>query len=245
MRYYLVCLYKNNIKRNSFWKTKSVIFISMIFLFILTKSNAQSDTPLKPAKTQKVSMSLRGKLFGFFIIEDAYFSTATLGTEISISTKHSLGVDYTYFGWQFQKDNAHDTALYDFYERRGYLYLDYKYKFLSLINWDFYLNTYGKIGSYNSWFKGASEGYSYSEKAYLNDKVNGTFNQFGIGVGFKRYFIDDDRWYMDLNLNFGKTYSNNNSVTYDSLFLPKYEYNIRSNKNVFYARLNIGFRLFN
>ncbi|MBA2611441.1 MAG: hypothetical protein H0U95_05690 [Bacteroidetes bacterium] len=106
----------------------------------------------------KFSFALRGKLFGFFIIEDTYFSTATLGGEFLLKGRHSLGIDYTYFGWQYEKDDDKDMALYETFERRGYFYFDYKYKFLSNKDYDFYFNIYDKIGNYHLWLQGVSKG---------------------------------------------------------------------------------------
>ena len=49
-----------------------------------------SDIPIS-STDKNFSIALRGKLFGFFIIEDVYFSTATIGTEFLIKGKHSQG----------------------------------------------------------------------------------------------------------------------------------------------------------
>ena len=189
------------------------------------------------------SIALRGKVFGFFIIEDIYFSTATLGGEFLLGGRHSLGIDYTYFGWQYEKDDDKDMALYETFERRGYFYFDYRYKFLSHNDYDFYFNLYDKMGTYHLWYQGVSEGYNSWEKPFLNDKTDGTFNQIGAGVGFKRYI--NERFYFDLNVNGGKLFSKNTSSMYnDSLKIVENSYNVKSKKNVFYIRINFGYKLF-
>jgi hypothetical protein len=151
------------------------------------KAMSETDT--------KLSFAIRGKVFGFFIIEDVYFSTATLGGEFLFKGRHSLGIDYTYFGWQYERDDANDMALYETYERRGYFYFDYRYKFLAHKDFDFYFNLYDKTGTYHLWYEGVADGYNPSERPFLNDRINGTFNQIGAGLGFKGYI--DNRFYFD------------------------------------------------
>lgn len=209
------------------------------------------ETSYTPKKLYKKAMSetdknfsfaVRGKLFGFVIIEDNYFSTATLGTEFLIKGRHSLGVDFTYFGWQYEKDDIQDSPLYETYERRTYFYFDYKYRFLSYKKLDFYFNLYDKIGTYHMWQEGVSEGYNTWEKPWLNDKIDGTFNQVGAGLGFKSYF--SEQFYIDISANAGKLFSNNNTIVHDSLGIAEKQYHIKSDKNIFYIRINFGYKLF-
>ena len=196
------------------------------------------------AGDNKFSIALRGKLFGFFVIEDSYFSTATLGVEFLMKGRHSLGVDFTYFGWQYEDDDNEENPLYSNYERRTYLYLDYKYKFLAYRNFDFYFNLYDKIGTYHTWNEGIAEGYTFWEKPFLNNKEDGTFNQVGAGIGFKKY-ADGGRFYVDLSANIGRLFSNNDVVKYnDSLQVIDTQYHVKTDRNIFYMRLNLGCKLF-
>lgn len=188
------------------------------------------------------SMAVRGKLFGFFIIEDTYFSTATVGTELMFKGRHSLGIDYTYFGWQYEKDNTKDEALYETYERRGYVYVDYKCRLFSYKIFDLYFNMYDKYGTYHMWQEGVTEGYNAWEKPWLKDKTDGTFNQVGAGLGVKVYL--SDRFYIDGSANGGKLFSDNNAVTHDSLGIANTQYHVKSEKNIFYIRINFGYKLF-
>ena len=188
------------------------------------------------------SMAVRGKLFGFFIIEDTYFSTATIGTELMFKGRHSLGIDYTYFGWQYEKDNTKDEALYETYERRGYVYVDYKCRLFSYKIFDLYFNMYDKYGTYRMWQEGVTEGYNAWEKPWLKDKTDGTFNQVGAGLGVKVYL--SDRFYIDGSANGGKLFSDNNAVTHDSLGIANTQYHVKSEKNIFYIRINFGYKLF-
>ena len=225
----------------------------LLFFVISTVSLSQVDSVQMLRKRsvhavssddRKFSIALRGKLFGFFIIEDTYFSTATIGAEFLMKGRHSLGVDFTYFGWQYEKDNSEDSPLYETYERRTYAYLDYKYKFLAYKSFDFYVNLYDKIGTYHEWRNGVAEGYNFLEKPFLNNKINGTFNQVGAGFGFKKY-AEGGRFYVDLSANVGKLFTNNDTETYnDSLSIIDRQYGVKNDRTIFYMRLNLGYKLF-
>lgn len=192
----------------------------------------------------KFSIALRGKLFGFFIIEDTFFSTGTIGAEFLMKGRHSLGADFTYFGWQYQDDDNEENPLYNAFERRTYLYLDYKYKVLSYKSFDFYFNLYDKIGKHHIWNEGIAEGYTFWEKPFLNNREDGAFNQVGVGIGIKKY-AEGGRFYVDLSANVGKLFTNSNTVTYnDSLHEIDRQYHVKNDRNIFYMRLNFGCKLF-
>ena len=188
------------------------------------------------------SLIVRGKVAGFVIIEDNYFSTATIGTELLFKGRHSLGIDYTYFGWQYEHDNTEDKALYETYERRSYMYVDYKCRLFSYKIFDFYFNMYDKYGTYHMWQEGVTDGYNTWEKPWLADKTDGTFNQVGAGLGVKLYL--SDRFYIDGSANGGKLFSDNNTINNDSLGIVNKQYHVKSDKNIFYIRINLGYKLF-
>lgn len=188
------------------------------------------------------SIALRGKVAGFVIIEDNYFSTATIGTEFLFKGRHSLGIDYTYFGWQYERDNTDDVALYETYERRSYMYVDYKYRMFSYKIVDVYFNMYDKYGTYHMWQEGVFAGYNTSEKPWLKDKTDGTFNQVGAGLGVKVYL--SDRFYLDGSVNGGKLFSDNNTISHDSLGIATQQFHLKSEKNIFYIRINLGYKFF-
>lgn len=225
----------------------------LLLLLVSTISYGQADstcTTKKPAKhavssdDTKFSIALRGKLFGFVIIEDNYFSTATIGTEFCLKGKHSLGIDFTYFGWQYETDNSEDSPLYETYERRTYAYLDYRYRFLAYRSIDLYVNLYDKMGTYHEWRDGVAEGYNFLKKPFLNNKIDGTFNEAGLGIGIKKY-AEGGRFYVDLSANVGKLFTNNNTVTYnDSLNIIDRQSGVKNDRTIFYMRLNLGYKLF-
>jgi hypothetical protein len=235
----------------NYYSSKSELIEIYDHSFVLNKDSVRRADSIRRIKAKipasigdkNFSIAARGKLFAFFIIEDTYFSTATIGTELQFKGRHSLGIDYTYFGWQYEKDNTKDEGLYETYERRGYIYVDYKYRFLRYRKFDFYLNLYDKIGTYHMWYEGVAEGYNAWEKPFLSDKMDGTFNQVAAGLGFKYYL--SDKFYLDVSANGGRTYSKNTSLTYDeNLNLSEARYNERSEENVFYIRVNFGYKLF-
>lgn len=225
----------------------------LLLLMIAVVSFAQTDSLRMPGKRgikafssedTKFSIALRGKLFGFFIIEDTFFSTGTIGAEFLMKGRHSLGVDFTYFGWQYEDDDNEENPLYNAFERRTYLYLDYKYKFLAYKSFDFYFNLYDKIGKHHIWNEGIAEGYTFWEKPFLNNREDGTFSQVGVGIGIKKY-TEGGRFYVDLSANVGKLFTNSNTVTYDdSLKVLDRQYHVKNDRNIFYMRLNLGYKLF-
>ena len=244
--------YRNG-KKIGIWKYYSVIGQLLEIYdhsFVLNKDSVRRADSIRkviakiPASggDKQFSIAVRGKAFAFVVIEDAYFSTATIGTELIFKGRHSLGIDYTYFGWQNEHDDTNDKALYESYERRAYMYVDYKCRFLSYRKFDFYFNLYDKIGTYHEWHEGVSEGYNFWEKPFLNNKVDGTFSQAGAGLGVKAYI--GDRFYVDISANGGKLFSKNNTLTYDSLGVADWQYNVKEEKNIFYMRLTLGYKLF-
>ena len=123
--------------------------------------------------------------------------------------------------------------------------LDYKYKFLSFKDFDLYFNLYDKIGTYHSWHEGVAEGYNFWDKPFLQNKIDGTFNQVGVGIGIKKYLNDDERFYIDISANGGKLFTKNNTYSHnDSLKITDTNYNVKQNSNIFYIRINLGFKLF-
>ncbi len=244
----------NNGKKVGIWKYYSSIgqlLETTDYSFVLNKDSVRRADSIRRIKAKipvssvdkNFSIALRGKLFGFVIIEDNYFSTFTLGTEFLMKGRHSLGLDFTFFGWQNEHDNTGDTALYETYERRTYAYVDYKYRFLSYKIFDFYINLYDKMGTYHMWHEGVSEGYNFWEKPSLSDKVDGTFNQVGAGLGLKCYI--GNRFYVDVSANGGKLFSKNNTLTYDKdKDGSDVQYNVKTNQDIFYMRLNLGYKLY-
>lgn len=245
--------YRNG-KKVGIWNYYSVIgqlLETYDHSFVLNKDSVRRADSIRREKAKipassgdrNFSIALRGKVAAFFIIEDTYFSTGTIGTEFMFKGRHSLGIDYTYFGWQYERDDSKDVGLYETYERRGYVYMDYKYRFLSHRIFDFYFNLYDKIGTYHMWHEGVAEGYNFWEQPWLSDKTDGTFNQVGAGLGLKCYI--GNRFYFDTSANGGKVYSKNNLFKYDEgLNLIDAQYNVKTDENTFYIRINMGYKLF-
>jgi hypothetical protein len=208
----------------------------VVFLFIHLSEISYSQSIVQK---QNYSLALRGKAIGFFIIEDCYFSTATIGTELTVKGGHSFGVDLTFFGWRYEDDDNDENPLTEAYEKRNYMYLDYKYRFLKLEECDIYFNTYNKIGLYDYWQEGVAEGYNNWEMPSLTDKIRGTFNQVGAGIGIKKFYTD--RSYIDISVNGGRVYTNDHTHTYDqNLKTSVDEYNVKNSKPIFYIRINFG-----
>ena len=221
---------------------KTILFTTLIFVSLINFGQLKND----------LSLAARGKIFGFFVIEDAYFSTGTLGLELIYKNKHSIGIDYTFFNWQYQTDGdkedslgnwQHDIPLFNEYERRSYFLIDYKYSF-SKLNRDvfWYINAYNKYGSYRQWY-----GDWYNEEllnrdpGFLNSITKGRFNEVGLGIGFKTYFKDYNLGF-DMSGNFAVRTSKNDITNRSVSNLEVISKDVRDTKYLPYLRINFFYR---
>jgi len=181
-----------------------------------------------------LSFAVRGKYLPGFIIEDIYFRTYGLGAEMIFKERHSIGFDANVFRWRFQNDDANDVEMYDEFERRAYLNVDYKLNFMLNDNLGLYLNTIFKFnGKYRSWI----EMYDYPEQKEVFSRSAGTFYEPGVGIGIKGYFGDSD-FGIDASMNVGRRFEIRDEV--NQLYPEGFEYvdNRNLTQNRFYIRLN-------
>ena len=213
-------------------------YIIILFLFLGFYGNAQLINEMR--------FTPRGKVFAFFVIEDAYFSTGTAGFEVRFKDKHCFGIDYTFFGWQYQTDGdrtdslgnwEHDIPLYNEYERRGYFLFDYKYLFGDYFDdTRFYINSYVKYGQYLQWYGDYfNPEFFASRPDFLSNKTKGNFYEFGVGPGFKAYF-GGSQFGIDISANYAHQV-NKNSV-YESINSFQ-ESKVKFSRNYFYMRINL------
>lgn len=190
------------------------------------------------------SVSVRGKAIGFFIIEDAYFLTFSLGPEL-MYRKHSLGIDGSWFRWRYEQDNSEDVGMYSQYELRSWLHLDYKYTFLAFdpAMIDIYFNLYDKIGNYQMWYD-RYEDYDFGTKdmAFLESTAKGTFNEPGLGFGIRKY-AGRSRFGIDCSANAGYRFTNNNERIVISSTETAFRDHVKGQNYVFYMRLNLFYNI--
>lgn len=217
------------------------IFI-MLFIIISCTSYSQLN--------DNFDFSPRGKVFAFFIIEDTYFSTGTLGFEVTYKDRHSIGFDYTFFGWQYQTDGErkdstgyweHDIPLYNEYERRGYFLMDYKYLFGSKNHTArLYINTYIKYGQYRQWYGDYyNEDFYPSKPEFLLNTTKGNFYELGIGPGLKSYF-NDSKFGIDISTNYAHQESKNSVYQSNNNLEEK---KIKFSRDYLYIRVNLFYTL--
>lgn len=191
------------------------------------------------AEREGFSFAARGKVATFFIIEDVFFLTYSLGTEFSYN-KHSLGLDYTWFRWRYEEDNSDDVGMYSQYELRTYLHADYKYTYWEYprLEFDLYLNVYDKIGEYKMWYDKYSE-YDFGSRdmTFLESKAKGTFNEPGLGIGIRKY-AEQTGFGFDCSMNVGYRMMNNDEQTYINAFETDFRDNVKTEKFLFYMRMN-------
>ncbi|MBA3705668.1 MAG: hypothetical protein H0W84_07125 [Bacteroidetes bacterium] len=206
------------------------------------KPNSIKLEPFLYSKEHPFSFALRGKAAMFFIIEDVYFMTWTFGTEFKYK-KHSLGIDGTWFRWQYETDTNEDIGMYSEYELRTYLHADYKFTFISFerSELDLYVNAYDKIGKYKMWYD-AYEDYDYGtmDMSFLQSTTRGTFNEPGLGFGIRKY-AEKTGFGVDVSANVGYRFSDNNERTYISQIETDFKDHAKAERFLFYMRVNAFF----
>lgn len=185
------------------------------------------------------SIALRGKAAGFFIIEDVYFMTFSLGAELAYK-RHSLGIDANWFRWRYETDNSDDVGMYSQYELRTYLLADYKFTFLCLNRpeLDFYLNLYNKFGNYSMWYDKYEE-YDFEgrDMSFLSSTSKGTFNEPGVGFGMRKY-AKKTGFGLDVSANYGLRLNDINEHKVISQTEKDFKDHVKSEVGLFYIRIN-------
>lgn len=190
-----------------------LIYLALLLSLFLAANTAFSQ---KKSFQKDVSISIRGKAFAFFIIEDAFFRTATIGGEIIYKNRHSFGIDLSYWRWRFQTDDPDPEELYEQFKKRTFLYLDYKYHFYEKGNSMLYLNSYTKLGKYQMWYEEYENDSSTINLDFINSTTNGQFIEFGLGAGIKQFFNPKKRFGIDFSINAALRYENNDEKVYDT-----------------------------
>lgn len=100
-------------------------FVTLLICCLVMCSNLFSS-PLTPDSITRsdVRFIARGKVAAFFIVEDLFFRTGTIGVEVVYKNENSMGLDFTIFRWREAFDNDQDVALYEKMEKRIYMHLD-------------------------------------------------------------------------------------------------------------------------
>lgn len=211
---------------------KGLLYILLLFYSISFFSQTEKKTFL---------LEVRGKGFGFFIIEDQFFLTATLGLSATFYEKHSVGVDGTWFRWRREQEIIDAVPVSQAYTLRKYLYFDYKYHFISSdYKLNYYFNTYYKKGKFNTWRTGDYESY-YNGLKNIEKDSKGGFNEFGIGIGIKTPV--KDRFGFDLSANYGRHFRILDVNKFDENQILHLHQDVKTNKHIFYMRLNLFFVL--
>lgn len=203
------------------------------------KQNIITFGPFLYNKSRPFSIALRGKGASFFVIEDTYFMTFTLGTELKYK-RHSIGIDATWFKWQYEHDNTNDVGMYSQYELRTYLLADYKLTFISFSRpqIDLYFNLYNKTGNYRMWYhKYDDYDFGNRDMSYLLSKNNGTFNEQGCGIGMRKY-AERTGFGLDVSANYGLRSNDTNEYTVISETETDFKEHVKSQENLFYIRIN-------
>ncbi len=213
--------------------TNCIKHIIFAFILLITINIHPQSESIK----EDISISIRGKALSFFIFEDIYFRTGTIGTEIIYKNRHSLGIDISYWRWRFQKDDPDPLELYDQFKKRTFLYIDYKLKLLDYDYNKYYLNVYSKVGKYSMWYKKYENDSSTINTDFINSTTKGNFYELGIGIGIKHYISNDKRFGVDISINGASRNDNNNEIIYDT-GIYQINNNVKKQYYVSYLKLN-------
>lgn len=213
--------------------------LSLLSLAVAGQESGHAKS--RPSVKEGARLDLRAKVITFVIIEDTYFTTANLGVEL-IHNSHSIGIDGSYFRWRFENDDVDDVAMYQRYERRTYLLFDYKYRFLNRGQNQVYLNSYVKTGTYKMWYAQLDHALSAMDSIETQNRSDGTFNELGAGLGYKRNFKGSSCGY-DISANVAKRFSTTDNLIYSTVVTSELEDDARTTELVFYMRLNFFFPL--
>lgn len=211
-------------------------FRRIVILFLMSLLSFSAT-----AQKKNLSLDLRGKIFGFVIIEDIYFVTATTGFELNYKNKHSVGLDGTLFRWSYQHDDDNDVEMYNQIVRRLYFLIDYKYYFAPSPYGNFYFNLYDKIGNKDTWWRKFDYPFGAQDMSWLNSTSSGTFNEFGIGIGLRRFF-GTPKCGIDLSINIAQRFENEDIISVQNAVTTDYIYNQKSEKVICYSRLNLFYK---
>lgn len=221
---------------------KPLLFLTFLMLGVHQLEASANHINTKDTIEQYWSTVIRGKAVGWFIFEDQYYATATLGVELRYKGKHCFGLDATWFRINNQYDDSVDYPMYNNYRAYSYAHFDYKY----VLPWGsavkYYLGAYQKLGTVREWYKDLHHNPRQEDFSFLKSQVNGRFFESGAGIGLRTH-SESNKFGLDASFNFAwrTTIKNDYRVISkdESYFVP----NIRAAYPGFYARLNVFYIL--
>ena len=213
--------------------------ISHIFIIIFVSLSFGTIHSQDKDDGKEFSVAVRGKVFAFFIIEDIFFATSTLGTELIYNGRHSIGVDVSFWRWRLEEEEPDAVALYDQFIKRTFLYFDYKLKFASIQDGQFYFNLYNKIGKYRMWYKEFENEQIAKDVGFLKSTSRGVFSELGTGIGVKKHFGENTNFGIDFSINFAKRFDKNDMVVYTTPNDFEELYGVKEQYFIPFLKLNI------
>lgn len=204
-------------------------WIIMLTLLIMPKSFCQTS-----------NFYLRGKvLSSFFLLEDNYLLTGTLGFEYEFRNNHSIGADFIYRKDWTEQDTTDDknTNIFSSTQKIGFL-VDYRYYFQP-----FKINHPQRFYIALS-YRRTNQNLKNDSKVLFsnNNKIseNNIFNDFGAALGYRISFSKTkDKFGIDTNIGFANRFKNesynlfidsNNSKQFDNIkskeWLPTFRLNL-------------------
>lgn len=212
--------------------------ISILLFCVFTKTvHAQESN-----EYSKVSFSIRGKWFYLPGWENVSWRSYSYGGEFFIGKHHAIGIDgdgfETHRRWETGED---DNLVAMEVTKRTSVYADYKYIYTFNEFFSLYAQIYSRfLGKRMFFYDRPSNKYQYFDPIDPNtllSKTEGTFTDFGLGIGGKWYFNGGNSG-LDLNINMYRRFGDF-TETYYSSETGQTDYQINESSKVFgYVRLS-------
>jgi len=197
----------------------------------------------------KSGLLLRGKIFGFVIIEDWWITSITFGGEYRFAQNHSLGADYIFFKHRYEQEQYNDTTNRDNYDEysehnpRQALLLDYRFYIPpQWVNWNNIVPYFNLFYAFGKARINHEAEWEFDEGDIINQKE--TFYDIGINLGFRFCFSGTSRWGLDIGIGAASRSIKENVEYYVPGGPNRFVYGHHDTQNRFIMRLNLFCYLF-
>lgn len=226
------------------------IKIRTLFLLLLFANGIQlaAQDSWEDTLAPKHSVLLRGKAMPGFGIEDWFLFNTSIGAEVRITPKQSVGLDYIALWQWFEKDLwdtvTHEELTYGFSQRdfRHFIHLDYRFywdpKFAQRKNFSLYTSLYGKTGRARM---KSEEGYLFDYGEEIKNEIH--FYDAGLSLGIRSGALENNIFGVDFNIGACKRFQRYEGLIYVNQSTQVSLRNLYSNRWMVWCRLNLYYYL--
>lgn len=169
------------------------------YLILYFNCSAQESVELN-----KFSFAMRGKYLFLPGWENVSWQTYSIGGELFLGKYHALGIDFDGYKskWRNEVGDMDELKAYEFLKRTS-IYIDYKFVYPLREDFSIYAQLYTRTNGKRKEWNEKAETYTLQSMAdtnYFQEGVNGTFADYGLGIGGKWYFNGGNSG-LDFSLN--------------------------------------------